>query len=92
MEVYGGSQRRVKVTTSDINRLKKGGQRADELYKMQQSHHENVELPLAEKFLIENLEKTSDESDRNKEKKIPKKKQSFFSKCIIWLKSLFQSS
>ncbi|HIQ56604.1 TPA: hypothetical protein EYG96_01020 [Candidatus Gracilibacteria bacterium] len=56
MESYsGGNSRRRHVSKRDLQNLKKGGIKAKKINAKSNAHHENIEIPEAEKALAENI-------------------------------------
>lgn len=92
MEVYGGSSRRKRTTAADLQRVKVSGQRADQIAQMRKSHHQEIEIPEAEKFLKESLEtvKVSENRKNFSHTLIPVQKNIFL-RFIYYIINFFQS-
>ena len=50
-----GYRKMKPITKQDIERLKKGGRKADEINQKREEHHAQEEIPAAEKMLEEEL-------------------------------------
>ncbi len=93
METYssGGGRRKHYVTRAEIERLKKGGIKAQQIKAESNAHHINIEMPNAEKRLEQNIETAFNAKDssnhtsqnlENLKTEISNPQNNFFQKII----------
>lgn len=93
MDVFpgGGHRRRKRLTKADIERLKEGHRKADDIRDMRETHHEEQEIPQAEEALMNDLETINKEVTPTPKGKVQgtHKKEKGIQKLKKFLHSLF---
>lgn len=94
MEIYGNSrQDRRFVSRSQIQRLKQGGVRANQIKKRAKVHHDTIDIPNAEKMLEENIDSAYTSSKTVLQKQdvssSPQHQSSFFSQVKNFILRIF---
>lgn len=56
LDIAPGGRKRQRVTRKQVQKIKKGGEIGDQIREMREHHHENHEVPKAEKHMDEALE------------------------------------
>lgn len=90
MEIYGGSSRQKYVSQGQIKKMKEGGKKADEIKKISDNHHENIDIPNAESFLEENLENAYKKPKKFVKKFTKNEKVSVFKKISQFFQKFLQ--
>ena len=90
MEVYSSGSRRSKyVSPAQMQRMKNGGRKADQISKLANAHHLEHELPEAEKVLdtkIKSVYKKKKKANQGLQKM---KSKSFFQKIKDFIQTIF---